>query len=245
MFDPLLSPQMMKLLRIPFLAGALLTACASPRGPALPDIAFEINAVGELAARDVIAPGDLLALQFAANIELGQLDLSQQALVQRDGTLTLMGVGVVTAAGLTPGQLTEKLSGSYTDVLGPNPLFAVTIAKQAPRMVHIMGSVGRPGPLPLPPEQSMTLIQALADAGGVASQRSYLGNTLLVRWDPEANSYASWVIDARERWWGASETVILRPGDVVYVPDTPVVQVNTWIDVWMRNMIPFPRVFVN
>ncbi|MDP6386476.1 MAG: hypothetical protein QGI93_09810, partial [Planctomycetota bacterium] len=60
---------MMKLLRIPFLAWALLAACASPRGPALPDIAFEINAVGGLAARDVIAPGDLLAMQFAANIE--------------------------------------------------------------------------------------------------------------------------------------------------------------------------------
>ncbi len=236
---------MKKLLRIPFLAGAFLAACASPRGPALPDIANEVNAVGGFPDKDLIVPGDLLGVQFAASFELGQPNLSQQVAVQRDGTISLVGVGTVQAAGRTPSDLTENLAEAYEAVLGPNPLFAVTIAQQAPRIVHMMGAVGKPGPLPLPPDHEVTLIEAFAEAGGVASQKSYLGNTLLVRWSPEESRYVSWVIDARTCWWGSSEMVYLRPGDLVYIPNTPVVEVNTWIDLWMRNMIPFPRIFVN
>ena len=222
---------------------ALLAACATPQGPPVHELAAEINQFASAKSGDVIGPGDLLSFQFSAVEELGQPDLSQQIPVQHDGTISLAGIGIVVVAGKTPAQLSAELERHYAELVGPDQIFGVSIAEQAPRIIHVLGSVEEPGAIILPPSGRLTLVQAFAEAGGVQPQTSYLANTHLVRWDQEAQAQVSWIIDARHKWWGEAQTVYLVAGDILYVPNTPVVEVNTFIDLYIRRMIPFPRLF--
>lgn len=208
------------------------------------EIAPEVNATARVEARDVIVPGDMLAINFAAYEELGQPDLAQNLPVQKDGTVSIMGVGAVQAAGQTPEQLTRSLVDAYRQLMGSQPIMAVAIAQPAPRGVHVLGAVKRPGRLELTPDRRLTLVEALAEVGGTAWGSSYLANTLLVRWDHQEQRQVAWKIDAREKWWGEQEAIFLQPNDLIYIPDTPVVKVATVIDLYIAEMIPFPSTLV-
>jgi len=210
----------------------------------MPVIAEEINSFRTEEAQTVIVPGDTLGLEVLSlfNVEAAELDI--QVLVQPDGMAVIPGLGPVGVAGRTPAQVTESLTEALAGDLADASKVAVNISVRAPRTFHVIGTVKKPGEFPMPIDGHMTLVEAFAQAGGVGHYTAYLGNILLVRWDHTQQCQVSWVIDARERWWGESETVFLQPNDIVYVPDTPVVRVNSWIDHYIVRNIPFPRIFL-
>ena len=86
----------------------------------------------------------------------------------------------------------------------------------------------------------MTLIDGLARAGGHPKATALLKQVLLVRFMPDSNTWRSWKIDARPDEWGAANQILLQANDFVYVPNTPIDDVNIWIDQYIRLMIPFP-----
>ena len=229
---------------LPALALLTTLGCNTPQGRPLHEMASEINAtLAEVS--EVVVPGDVLQIQVANLGSTEAPDLSQELIVPFDGRINLPGVGAVRAAGRTPSQLTELVSDAYTSILGgAEPLLAVSIRQQAPRSLHVIGAVDEPGEYPIEPDGRVTLVEALARAGGVRWLVSYMGSTVLIRWDPETQSQKSWVIDARAKWWAEPDTVFLQPNDVLYVPTTNVVRVNTWIDRYIVRMIPFPRFIV-
>jgi polysaccharide biosynthesis/export protein PslD len=219
----------------------LAAACASPQGEPLHVMAEEINVTLSEASETVVVPGDVLGVRTVSLAAFETRDLDVQVPVQPDGKVVLPGVGAVHVAGRTPAQLTELMRESLSDDLAVGSKVAVTIAVPAMRTVHIIGAVGKPGVLPVPPDRHMTLVEAFAEAGGVGAYASYLGNTMIVRWDEANQRQVSWVVDARARWWGEDQTILLQPNDVVYVPDTPVARVNAWLDRYIIRNIPFPR----
>lgn len=229
---------------VPVVALGLSASCASPEGPPMPVIAEEINSFFTEEAKTVIVPGDTLTLQALSLFAIEQRELDIQVFVQPDGSVVLPGLGPVDVAGRTPAQLTEQLKEALADDLAGGSKVAVNISIRAPRTFHVIGTVKAPGEYPLPTDGHMTLVEAFAEAGGVGHYTAYLGNTLLVRWDHTQQRQVSWVIDARERWWGEAETIFLQPNDIIYVPDTPVVRVNSWIDHFIIRNIPFPRIFI-
>lgn len=222
----------------------LAGSCASPQGPPMSEIAPEINGTLFEEARTVIVPGDVLTVRAVTLIALEQRDLDVQVTVQPDGDVVLPGLGTVEVAGRTPGQVTELLEEALAPDLASGAKVAVNIAEPAPRTVHVLGAVGKSGLFPIPPDRHLTLVEVLAEAGGIEWLTSYLGNTLLVRWDAAEQRQVSWVVDARTRWWDEERTILLQPNDVVYVPDTPIVKVNTWIERYIIRNIPFPRFII-
>ena len=68
---------------------------------------------------------------------------------------------------------------------------------------------------------------------------------MLVRWMPEENRVRAWKIDASLPNWGAQESIILQAHDVIYIPATPIVHVNDWMDRYVRRMLPFPYSVTN
>ncbi len=134
--------------------------------------------------------------------------------------------------------LDVKLTEQYSDLL-TQPELTVLMTQSAPRNVVVMGEVAAGGTLPIQGER-LSLVEALGASGGFIRDTAKLDHTMLVRWIPKENRIRSWKIDASEEHWGAEESILLQPHDVIFVPALPVVHVNDWIDRYIRRMIPVP-----
>ena len=68
-------------------------------------------------------------------------------------------------------------------------------------------------------------------------------NVLLVRWDPVKSQRLIWKIDARPKQWEGPSEIWLQPDDLVFVPSRVILNINDWVDRYIRRMIPFPNLF--
>lgn len=229
-------------MRAPFTLGILALlglagSCSAPGGPPIPEIAALVNAT--LApAEYVLEPGDNIQVSFP-----GRADWSRTVLVWPDGRASFTGVGTLPVAGLTPTQLEERLKGPY-GALFDTGQFGVSVATLAPRTITVLGEVGDPGLHPLEPGRRMTLVDALALAGGPIRGTAHLGSLVLVRWDDASQKQLSWTIDARPRHWSEDSMILVQARDLIYVPNTTVDKVNIWLDKYIRQNLPLPQLFV-
>jgi protein involved in polysaccharide export with SLBB domain len=212
----------------------LLGGCASYGRP-LPEVAPEINATFETGPV-LIEPGDMIDLRFAR-----KSDWNVTTRVRADGRTSFPAIGEHRVAGMTVHELEHELVDDYRPILA-QPELAVNLgestAGDAERDgVIVTGEVTRPGMVSLHGER-LTLVEALGRAGGQLKATSLLGNTLLLRRCPRTGLYQSWRIDAREVHWGIAEPVYLQRHDLVFVPNTPIDNVDIWIDQYINKTIP-------
>lgn len=130
-------------------------------------------------ASDGVLPAPELADLFSAtrpyyigpfdklNIDVfGIEDLTKDVQIDASGRLSFPLVGVLNAAGLTPGELAssleEKLRGNYIR----NPDVTVNLIETVSQVVTVDGQVKSPGQFPV--VGKMTLIRAVANAGGTS-----------------------------------------------------------------------------
>jgi polysaccharide export outer membrane protein len=109
-----------------------------------------------------LAAGDKLRIDVYKDAQL-----SQSVQVRPDGKITLPLVGDVAAAGRTPLELRDAISGVLKDYI-TNPVVTVIVVEAtAPPVpvVYITGEVNKPGALSLT-IGPMSVLQALAMAGG-------------------------------------------------------------------------------
>ncbi len=90
--------------------------------------------------------------------------LSGTFLVRPDGMISLVLLGDVHAAGLTPMQLAGNLTEQLKRFI-QNPLVSVTVAAANSQKVYVLGEVQHVGPLAL--STSMSALQAISAAGGL------------------------------------------------------------------------------
>lgn len=225
---------------------ALATAsCSSPKGPSLAAIAPAVNATLRT-GEDLIEPGDVLQVRVVVTEtapvgrRLAPGTLDQDVRVQPDGRASFVGVDGIDVAGLLPSMLEELLGARYAETFDADLLLHVGIAERAARSVTVFGEVARPGSVAVPPTGKLTLVEALGRAGGPRTRSAWLSNVRLVRWDASSQRQVSWTIDARQKHWGATETVVLQSGDLVFVPNTNVDRVSTALDNYVRRMFPLP-----
>lgn len=213
-----------------------MSACALPGGPPIQSLAEEINATAT-PADVLVVPGDELAVRFVY-----KTDWNHEALVLSDGTATFQVVGAMRVAGLSVTDVASRLQAEYTKQI-TNAELSVAVKTPAARTVSVLGEVARPGAVPIPPDGRLTLVQAIAIAGGQLKASAHTGSTLLVRWDAERGRQVAWTIDARPKHWGEAKTVFLQPYDVVYIPNTPIDEVDIWVDNYIRRLVPLPFVW--
>ncbi|MFN0242922.1 MAG: polysaccharide biosynthesis/export family protein [Planctomycetota bacterium] len=222
-------------LRLPTLL-MCLPSCAFPGGPPIQSLAEEINATA-VRADVLVVPGDELAVRFVY-----KTDWNHEALVLADGTATFQVVGTMPVAGLSVTEVASRLQTAYSKQI-TNAELSVAVKTPAARTVSVLGEVARPGVVPIPPDGHLTLVQAIAIAGGQLKASAHTGSTLLVRWDAAHGRQIAWTIDARPKHWGEAQTVFLQPYDVVYIPNTPIDEVDIWVDNYIRRLIPVPFVW--
>ena len=212
-----------------------LGACESPGGPPLTEIAEVVNATLEPNVI-VFGVGDQIDVRFPY-----ASTWNQTVEVAADGSASFLGIGRLIVAGMSPGTLTQSLREAYSLVID-NPELDVVVKSLASRTIYVMGEVRHPGPLTLSPDRRMTMLEALAAAEGPRKETAYLAQTLLVRWNASTGKQLSWVMDASEEYWTGAVPLYLQPYDIVFIPNTPIDDVDIWVDNYIRRIIPFPYV---
>jgi len=213
-------------------------SCATPGGPPLPRIADEINET-LLPVRRTLAPGDMIEVAFAP----GDLaDWTHSVSVRPDGYANFLSIDEMDVYGLTPKELRAKLTAAYS-LVTDRPRLSVNVETWAPRTLSVLGEVASAGSFEVDPNVHLNFTEALAKAGGPRWRTAYLANTILVRWDPVAKRQRAWTFDARERFWGEPEALLLQPFDMIFIPNKPIDKVSNWLDTHLRVLIPVPRIF--
>lgn len=171
-----------------------------------------------------IRPGISLAIQVGS---VGRAPTPMQVMVDQNGeiTLPLLLQEPVACDGLTLDALKQKLMKAY-EVYYKQPQIVVTFAPWDGKgispwgTITVLGEVGRPGPVNMPATMDMTVTKALQEAGGL---RPFADKTSIQvsRCDRDGNQ-TKYKIDINEigERGRPDKDMGLRPGDVVWVPQT-------------------------
>jgi polysaccharide export outer membrane protein len=157
----------------------------------------------------VIGTDDLLSIVYWKD-----KDMSSDAQVRPDGKIALPLINEVSAAGLTPEQLREKLveeSKKYME----DANITVVVRQINSRKVFITGEVNKPGPYPL--TGATTVMQLIATAGGL---REYANSKKIIIMRMVDGQPVSLPFNYRDVTSGKNlhQNIELKPGDTVVVP---------------------------
>lgn len=154
-----------------------------------------------------------------------QPTLSGKFTVEADGTFTFPHLGPVKAAGLTVRDLQASLHKRLSETLFRNPQVTVGVENYRSKRIFMMGEVGAQGRQPL--TGSMTLIEALATAGGTTASAS--GDAIIVR--PRSGVPDAPLMPGQDetaevlrvdllklRAGDLTQNLQLQDGDTVYIP---------------------------
>lgn len=162
--------------------------------------------------RDILGPGDVIEVRV-----FNEPDLSATHQVQANGTVRLPLIGAVQAAGLTPDELTIRIETAYNEKYLNNADVSILIREFTSRKVYVLGQVVKPGPYQF--EGRMTVLAAIAQAGGTTKMADS-NRTLLTRDDAKGKQVRV-VVEVSQIERGVVADVELVPGDIIYVPESP------------------------
>lgn len=198
---------------------------ASPPAASAQD---ERPAAAPAAAGYRLSPGDVIEVKFFYSPELNEV-----LAIRPDGFVSLQLVGEVQSAGLTPAELTAALRQAYAKVIRV-PEVTVIVKEFAPARIYVGGEVVSPGTMVL--RGQVTLAQAVVERGG-AKPTGRLTEVLLLRHLGTDSASVS-KVDLKAVLKGAAPDVVLRPYDVVFVGQSTIAQVATFVDQYINAIVP-------
>jgi protein involved in polysaccharide export with SLBB domain len=136
---------------------------------------------------------------------------------------------------MTIDQMRAALVAQYAPILH-DPVITISVATSSASRVFIGGEVQSPGEFGFTGRG--TLSQYLTKAGGLKESGAG-GDILLIRRGPDFGPHMG-VLNAAAVFSGrnAGEDIELRPYDVVYVPPTPIAQLDRLSDQYIRQIVP-------
>lgn len=159
----------------------------------------------------------LRARDFIRVLVINEPDTQIERRINADGTIDIPFLKkLVPVAGLTLTQAQVELAKQY-GVFFKKPQVTISIVTYAERRVYVSGYVGRPGPVSIPPEESLTLGRALAMAGGVLPRGNRSDVTI-----KRSRDGSPFVIskDVRRIDDGDEPDFVLEDEDQIYVRDS-------------------------
>lgn len=157
-----------------------------------------------------LTPSDVLELTFPHVPEF-----NQTVTIQPDGYVTLQGVGDVRVQGRTLPQLQQTLYDAYEPILR-QPAFTIVLKEFDKPFFIVAGEVKTPGKYEL--RGALTVIQALAVAGGFTGQAKHSQVVLFRRFTDETLEVKEINVKAMYAHRDLQEDHVLRPGDTLLVP---------------------------
>jgi polysaccharide biosynthesis/export protein len=157
-----------------------------------------------------IGPEDVLGILVWRDQEM-----SGDVTVRPDGMITLPLIRDIKAAGLTPGELADRIQEAVREFV-TDASVTVVVRQMNSRRVFITGEVARPGAYAL--GSSMTVMQLIAIAGGL-TEFAQAKSISIMR--VEAGRTKTFPFDYKDVAKGkkAQQNIVLKPGDTVVVPE--------------------------
>ncbi len=157
-----------------------------------------------------LAPGDVLEVQVFQDKAL-----SSTHMVGNDGGISFPLLGKLVVRGLTPNQVADLIRTKLAEGYIRDPVVSVLLKESNSKKIFVFGQVRAPGTFPY--DDNMTVVQAITLAGGF-SDIADKDKTYVTRLQEGAErKYTipiSKILDGRRR------NFPLRPGDIVFVPET-------------------------
>jgi polysaccharide export outer membrane protein len=199
------------------IVGCLFAAGGAPVAARVPPVQGQTSPVpgpGQAEPQDyVIGVGDILLIGVWREDNLGG-----EVVVRPDGKISVNLINEIDAAGLTTGQLRDRLTEAFTKFFTA-PTVMLQLKEINSRMVFVQGQVGKPGPYPL--LQPLTISMLLAIAGG-PSEYADKSHIVVIRHGERRpdGTPISFAFNYRdfERRRNLKQDILLKPGDVVIVP---------------------------
>lgn len=180
-----------------------------------------------------IQAGDELAITFYLNSEF-----DTDTTVRADGKIGLKMVGEESARGLTPSQLSAELDRAYSKEL-LDPSVSVLVKNSPSRVVYVQGQVDHPGAIPLQPD--MTVVAAIAQAGGITDGANP-DSIVLIRRDMCGEAHGQELKLGKalteKTDTGYEQDAFLLPGDVLVVPRSSISNVGLFVKQYVKDLIP-------
>jgi protein involved in polysaccharide export with SLBB domain len=205
---------------------ARLNSWLAGREAELPPAEYRIQSPDELL---VSAPG------------IKELD-AQQVTVRPDGKISLNLVGEVDAADRTPEQIAAEIRQRVRKFYDKERLdVSVQVAEFKSRVVYVFGQVDEPGTKPFTGRD--TVLHVLAEAR--LNQEAWPEKIVVVRPNEDPNVKQRVTVDVKRMWETGEldQNFVLEEGDVVYVPPSPLAQVNRTFDRLLSPIKPTLSVF--
>ncbi|MFZ4680891.1 MAG: polysaccharide biosynthesis/export family protein [Terrimicrobiaceae bacterium] len=152
--------------------------------------------------------------------DIVQVDVFQEPVmttrqrVQGDGTISVGLIGRVAVLGESVEVAADKIAKLLDKKYLVDPQVSVTVLAYSPRRYTVWGQVQRPGSYVIPPEQNVSLPEAIATAGG----NSDIGNLKQVVVSRKKNGE---IVRMRLNALAPqSQTFLIHEGDVIFVKET-------------------------
>jgi polysaccharide export outer membrane protein len=174
----------------------LATATTSPRDPA--------------PLADRLGAGDLFEVRV-----LQEPELSGIFRVGPEGRVDFPFCGPVEVGGRTAPEIAAVLRGCLSDGYVRDPQVVVTARESQSKKVVVYGHVQKPGAFVF--EDDMTVVQAVVAAGGF-SPFAAQNRTVVIR--SSAAGEQRFEVPVQDIGLGRAPAFYLRPGDVVFVPES-------------------------
>jgi polysaccharide biosynthesis/export protein len=180
-----------------------------------------------------IQPGDVLNIKFFYNPELNEEALA----VRPDGRISLQLVPEIVIAGLTPNEARTLLMQKYEDTEFRDVDVTVQVKTFGVQKVFVDGEVGRAGVIPL--VGPMTALQAIAQVYGMR-ETARTHEVILIRRGVDNKPIVTTLnLDRARDGSDITQDVLLMPYDIVYVPRSPIANIDLWVDQYIRKLLPF------
>ena len=160
-----------------------------------------------------LQPGDLLEIQV-----FREETMDRTLRISGRGSITFPLVGAVQVAGLSLQEAEQRLEEKLTTYL-KNPQVSMLVKEYGNKTVYVLGQVQKPAAIQIPPEKSLTVLEAIASVGGFTD----IANTSKVRVLRMQNGKQTTLdVDVSQitKQGNKALDIPLLPGDVVFVPQS-------------------------
>jgi polysaccharide export outer membrane protein len=173
------------------------------------------GSAGAVQASDsyVISPLDYLRVAlFVAD----EVQFQTELRVSQVGTITVPHLGTIDIAGKSVDEAREALYTPYDKDYYVNPHIDITVLQYSERTVTVIGKVNRQGQIPFPSEKGLSLLEAIAMAGGWSNDRLADKSSVTITRTGSDGQRSVIEVDARKL---TTEDHQLQEGDLVNVPE--------------------------
>ncbi|MBR3654936.1 MAG: polysaccharide biosynthesis/export family protein [Elusimicrobia bacterium] len=161
----------------------------------------------------ILQAGDLVEIKVFM-----EKDMDRELRISSDGMVTFPLVGNVKIGGYSVAEAEQQLSEKLKYYI-KNPQVSMLIKEYANKMVYVLGQVQKPSEIAIPPEKSITVLEAITSVGGFTD----IANTSKVkvlRMENGKQKSLDVDVNAITKQGKKSLDIELMPGDVIFVPQS-------------------------